>query len=142
MFHSKTKVLHHSLWKKFSEIFSTIEVGDHRRLDDLMDRSRKSLEDGNYICIFPEGTRSRTGNLLPFKQGYLKLASTLGLEVVPVYLENTFYAWPASRRMPRRKKCNITFFPPIAIARNMRKNDMEEVNRAIMNRYQEYKNSQ
>lgn len=138
-FWAKTKVVNHSLWKRYSEIFSAIEVGKNSRMDDLLRASREALEHGSYICIFPEGTRSRTRELLPFKQGYLKLASALGLEVVPVYLENTFYAWPAFKRLPRRKKCNVIFHSPIKIDKDMKKSDMEKLNRAIMDRYREYK---
>jgi 1-acyl-sn-glycerol-3-phosphate acyltransferase len=141
-FWAKSKIFHHSLWKIFSKTFSAIEVGRNGCVDDLMDISRKSLKGGSYICIFPEGTRSRTGELLPFKQGYLKLASSLGIEVVPVYLENTFYAWPPFKRLPRRKKCNITFSSPIKIARDIKRTDMEKINKAIIDRYHEYKNLQ
>ena len=138
-FWAKTKVINHSLWKKYSEIFSAIEVGKCRRMDDLLEISREALKKGNYICIFPEGTRTRTGKLLPFKHGYLKLATALDLEIVPVYIENTFYAWPPFKRLPRRKKCNITFFPPIKIDKDIKKPDLEILNKAIMNRYLEFK---
>lgn len=138
-FWAKTKVIKHSVWKKYSDIFGTIEVGKINRMDDLLDLSREALEHGNYICIFPEGTRSRTGDLLPFKQGYLKLASTLGLEVVPVYIENTFYAWPAFKRLPRKRKCDVTFHAPIKIARGMNRSDMDKLNGEIMHMYREYK---
>ena len=138
-FWAKPKVTHHYLWKKYSEIFSAIEVGKESSVSELMDISGKALEQGNYICIFPEGTRSRTGELLPFKQGYLKLASTFGLEIVPIYLEHTFDAWPPQKRLPHKKKCNVTFYPPIQIAKDTKRPDIERLNREIMGKYLKYR---
>jgi 1-acyl-sn-glycerol-3-phosphate acyltransferase len=134
-FWAKTKVINHWWWKKYSEIFSAIEVKQTHGLESLIEQSREALKQGNYICIFPEGTRSRTGELLSFKCGYLKLASSMGLEIVPVYLENTFQAWPPFKRLPRRIKCNVTFYPPIKISQDIKKADMEELNRSIMRWY-------
>lgn len=137
-FWAKTKVTRHCLWKKYSEIFSTIEVGKDNRASGLIEISGRALEQGSYICIFPEGTRSRTGELLPFKHGYLKLASAYGLEIVPVYLENTFDAWPPQRHLPRKKRCNVTFYPPIKISKDIKKCDIEMLNREIMENYRKY----
>lgn len=139
-FWAKTKVVNHALWKKYSEIFNAIEVKGNGGFNDLLETSRQAIKSGDYICIFPEGTRSRNGELLPFKLGYLKLASTLGMEVVPVFLENTFHAWPPFKRLPRRKKCNVTFFPSIKISQDMNRSDMEKINKSIMNKYSELKN--
>lgn len=138
-FWAKTKVTRHYLWKKYSEIFSAIEVGKEGGVAELMEISRQALEQGSYICIFPEGTRSRTGELLPFRQGYLRLASAFGLEIVPIYLEHTFDAWPPQKRLPRKRKCDVTFYPPIKIARDMKKPDIEMLNSEIMENYRKFR---
>jgi len=47
------------------------------------------------IWIWPEGTRSIDGKLIPFKKGFVHLALATGLPVVPVILHGTHKIWPA-----------------------------------------------
>jgi len=47
------------------------------------------------IWIWPEGTRSKDGTLLPFKKGFVHLALATKLPIVPVILHNAHKRWPA-----------------------------------------------
>lgn len=51
----------------------------------------KKLKNGISVCVFPEGTRNKTGNeiLLPFHDGSFKMAEKSGCPIVPVTLNNT-----------------------------------------------------
>ncbi len=53
------------------------------------DRALDALRSGASLVIFPEGTRSLDGRLLPFKRGGLLLALRCGLPVVPVGIRGT-----------------------------------------------------
>lgn len=46
------------------------------------------------VWIWPEGTRSRDGRLLPFKKGFAHLVLATGLPIVPVVLHGTHQRWP------------------------------------------------
>jgi len=48
-----------------------------------------ALRSGLHVTIFPEGTRSPDGRLLPFKQGAFFLAEATGAPMVPVVLQGT-----------------------------------------------------
>ena len=47
------------------------------------------LKSGVSIFVFPEGTRSKDGRLLPFKEGSMKMAEKSGCPIVPVAISNT-----------------------------------------------------
>ena len=47
------------------------------------------------IWIWPEGTRSKDGKLIPFKKGFVHLALATRLPIVPVVLHGTHKVWPA-----------------------------------------------
>jgi 1-acyl-sn-glycerol-3-phosphate acyltransferase len=49
---------------------------------------------GLSVWIWPEGTRSRDGRLLPFKKGFVHLAAATGLPIVPVVVHGAHERWP------------------------------------------------
>jgi 1-acyl-sn-glycerol-3-phosphate acyltransferase len=59
-----------------------------------MDVCRRHLEQGMPVAFFPEGTRSATGELLPFKDGAFRLAIEAGADVLPIAVAGTRDALP------------------------------------------------
>ena len=51
--------------------------------------ARALLASGTHVWIAPEGTRSRSGKLLPFKKGAFHLAFEAGLPILPLTLQGT-----------------------------------------------------
>lgn len=67
---------------------------------------------GNVLIIFPEGTRSRTGELQEFKPGVGALLAGRDVAVLPCYLEGAHRAWPKGKRIPRPRKVRLIIGPP------------------------------
>jgi 1-acyl-sn-glycerol-3-phosphate acyltransferase len=62
---------------------------------------------GNVLIIFPEGTRTRTGETQDFKAGIGALVAGRDVSVFPCYLDGTFSAWPKGARFPRPRKVRL-----------------------------------
>jgi 1-acyl-sn-glycerol-3-phosphate acyltransferase len=67
---------------------------------------------GNVLLIFPEGTRSTTGELGEFKPGIGLLLAGIDLPVVPCYLEGAFEALPKGRIFPRPRRLRLAIGVP------------------------------
>ncbi|CAI7838011.1 unnamed protein product [Closterium sp. NIES-54] len=67
------------------------------------------------VLIFPEGTRSITGSLQPFKSGVGLLAEQLDVPVVPVCVKGTFEALPKGRTIPLRRRVTVEFGRPLDV---------------------------
>jgi 1-acyl-sn-glycerol-3-phosphate acyltransferase len=64
--------------------FIPLERANPEQSLPAIDRAADALREGNSFLIFPEGTRSRTGELLPFKKGGFILAIKAQVPVVPI----------------------------------------------------------
>lgn len=74
---------------------------------------RELLNDSNSILIiFPEGTRTCTGELGRFRSGVSRLVAGTNTPVVPCHLSGAFEAWPKGRRLPRRVPLRLRIGTP------------------------------
>ena len=76
--------------------------------------SQEVLKQDECLLIYPEGTRSVTGELQPFKPGLGLLAYETGSPIIPTYINGTYHALPKGRNLPRKSRIQVTFGKPIA----------------------------
>ena len=71
------------------------------------------LASGWRVVIFPEGTRSRTGAIGPFKPGAGLIAVRTGVPVLPVRVDGLWQVLPPGARRPRRHRARVRFGEPL-----------------------------
>jgi 1-acyl-sn-glycerol-3-phosphate acyltransferase len=88
-----------------------------------------------HLLIFPEGTRSRSGQVLPFKKGPAVLAISSGVAVVPCYCAGTFGILPKGSILVRPRAVQVLFGPSIpsaGLTYDDRESLTERMRRAIL----------
>ena len=73
----------------------------------------QALQRGEALLVFPEGTRSRDGNLGTFKPGLTLVARRAKVPILPVAVEGAYHAWPRSASFPRPYDVHVHYGPPI-----------------------------
>ncbi len=75
--------------------------------------SQEVLKQNECLLIYPEGTRSVTGELQPFKPGLGLLAYETGSPIIPAYIDGTYHALPKGKNLPRKSRIQVIFGKPI-----------------------------
>jgi len=96
-----------------ANIFGVIPIraGDGpKALMKSLKAARQAIVDGDLVCIFAEGRISRTGQLLPFERGMMKIIDKTDAPVIPVYLDELWgsifsfsggrFLWKKPKRVP------------------------------------------
>jgi 1-acyl-sn-glycerol-3-phosphate acyltransferase len=73
------------------------------------------LEEGKKVVLFPEGTRSKNGELQPLKPGISMLISRTKSAIIPVYIGGAYQVWGRNHKLPRLfGKVSCVFGTPIS----------------------------
>jgi acyl carrier protein len=95
-----------------------VERGDRTRGVEDTRALTETARSGRVVAFFPEGRRSPTVGLEPFRMGAFVVAADAGVPVVPVALRGTRRALPVGRRLPRRGPITVTISPAVATVRS------------------------
>lgn len=90
-------------WAMTRSGYISIDRENPREALKAIDEAGRKIRDGMNLLIFPEGTRSEDGQLLPFKQGVFNLAQRAGVPIVPVGINGTSRLQPKGSFIPKQK---------------------------------------
>jgi 1-acyl-sn-glycerol-3-phosphate acyltransferase len=91
-----------------------VDRSNHSKAMASLQQARDRIINGTSILFFPEGTRSRTGELKPFKKGAFHMAQDLDLPVLPVTIIGTREILPSdTARLTPAREVTLVIHPPI-----------------------------
>lgn len=113
-FYAKEKHIRNKLLK-FIAAKNNVIVMDLNDLKTSLQKMAEVLKRGKNIIIFPEGTRTQTGEIGDFKKTFAILSRELNIPIVPVAIEGAYDALPRGTHFPKPfKKINVKFLKPVS----------------------------
>ncbi|BAT80716.1 hypothetical protein LR48_Vigan07g022400 [Vigna angularis] len=106
-------------------------------IESMKEAARAVLKNNLSLIIFPEGTRSKNGRLLPFKKGFVHLALQSRLPIVPMVLTGTHLAWRKGSLHVRPTPLTVKYLPPIS-TENWKVDKIDDYVTMIHNMYAEH----
>ena len=95
------------------ELLKFVSFDRHANFLQGLRISQEVLKQDECLLIYPEGTRSVTGELQPFKPGLGLLAYESGSPIIPAYIDGTYHALPKGKNLPRKSRIQVIFGKPI-----------------------------
>lgn len=83
---------------------------------DINRQVERTVSLGHSLIIYPEGTRTRDGNIQPFKKGAFRIAIDNGLDVIPMATSSSARkAWPPGSKIIYRETIRVVVGEPISV---------------------------
>ena len=111
--------------------YIALDRSDGRKALKSMRQAAERIAAGTGVVIFPEGTRTLDGSLLPFKRGAFMLAAKAGVPIVPFTINGSRERNPRHRLELRPGTISVSFAAPIQVAGVGEGELMERVREAI-----------
>lgn len=111
-----------------------IERGNTVETTKALERAREILRSGMSVCVFPEGTRTKTGNIGHFKRGAYILAKDIQLPVVPITINGSYDVLPTTRGISFVKwhRLSLTIHAPIPYDEGQEMKDLIDESHSII----------
>ena len=100
--------------KSLGENSNVMLIDINKNLAETLQSAATALRKGKNIVIFPEGTRTRDGEMKEFKKFYAILAKELGADIVPFGIKGAYELFPAHRKTPTSGTVKVKFFPKVS----------------------------
>ena len=102
-----------------------LDRGDGRKALQSMDEAAAAIRQGKSVVMFPEGTRTEDGSLLPFKRGGFILARKAAVPVIPVTINGSGRINPANQIRLYSGDIRIILHPPVNVPGDLRRSEAE-----------------
>jgi len=100
-------------WAVWAAGMIFIDRKNREKAIEGLKKAALEIRGGKNVVIFPEGTRTRTGELGMFKKGGFNLAQDAGVPIVPMAIEGAYGVLPPGKWVPRPGHFNAAFGEPV-----------------------------
>jgi 1-acyl-sn-glycerol-3-phosphate acyltransferase len=101
--------------------YISIDRSNRKSAFESLERAARTIRSGTSVLIFPEGTRSRDGRILPFKKGGFVLSVDAGVPIVPIIIRGTRDIIPKGHFLIRPAPVTMEILDPVETADYTRK---------------------
>lgn len=101
--------------------YISIDRSNRKSAFASLERAARTIRNGTSVLIFPEGTRSRDGNILPFKKGGFVLSVDAGVPIVPIIIRGTGSIIAKGHFLIRPRPVTMQILDPVETAGYTRK---------------------
>jgi 1-acyl-sn-glycerol-3-phosphate acyltransferase len=122
-----------------------IDRQNHEKAMQSLDLAALRIREGKSVMTFPEGTRSRDGEIKAFKQGLFYLAIQSGVPIVPISIIGSGAIMPKRSLKVKPGKITLVIDKPISVKGYTLENRQELINKVrqvIMKNYDAHKNEE
>jgi len=82
-------------WYMFIAGHIMIDRSNKRKALESLKKAAIKIKNGKSVAMYPEGTRSKTGEMGEFKKGAFHLAIDADVSIIPVHIKGTYRVWPS-----------------------------------------------
>ena len=133
---SKREVFRLPFFGQFLKLHGDICIDRGRgseAMEQLLRKGKLWISRGASVAIFPEGTRSKDGEIHRFKAGAFALAQEAGVEILPIVLDGTTTLVKKNRLFNWRNTITLRILPPVP-AEEVRATDVKELMESVHDR--------
>lgn len=90
-----------------------VDKSGPKKIQETLEQAQHTLKDGTSLVVFPEGRRTYTGKMGPFKKGAFQMADDLQLPIVPLTIDGSFEVLPRTGKFISWHPMTLIMHDPI-----------------------------
>jgi 1-acyl-sn-glycerol-3-phosphate acyltransferase len=124
VFMAKKEVYKLPFFRTAAKSFNFIKVDRSNKNDrqSINEQAKTLFKNGWSIMVYPQGTRAKVDNFLPFKSGAFHIALDNNIPILPVVIAGTGDIWPRGSKFMKSGKAIINTLEPIDISKYSKDN--------------------
>ncbi len=134
---AKESLFRSKLFASFIRCYNAIPIQREGKGIGGLKETLRRLKKGGKVVIFPEGTRTNDGQIMPLKPGFCSMVRRGKVPIVPVAIHGAFDAFPRKRKLPRFAKIGVHYGPLISQSKIETMSD-EELTSYLHTKLKEY----